>query len=117
MDGDQAADPDSRFLVLSQGDYHRADFAAGCPKEGADRIFEELKSRNQSLDPGWVFNSADSFSNNGGSRNVSNPLSRVTGADGDISNGVLDGPRNTNNGLDDVGTCLLYTSPSPRDRG
>ena len=106
VDVDQAADPDSRFLVLSQGDYHRADFAAGCPKEGADRIFEELKSRNQSLDPGWVFNRADSINNSVGSRSVSNPLSRVTGADGDISNGVLDGPRNTNNGLVDVGAVI-----------
>jgi len=43
---DQAADADSRFVDLSEGDFHRVDFAAGCPQTDSEKILAELKQRN-----------------------------------------------------------------------
>lgn len=88
---DQAADANSRFVDLSEGDFHRADFAAGCPKADGERIFAEIKQRNQSVDNSWYLQNAENL-------NVSNQQRRsdfrslTSAADGDLSNGVIDGP-------------------------
>lgn len=94
LDVAQLADADSRILNLSDGDFHRADFAAGCPKEHADTIFAELKRRNKAIDASWYLQHAERISSqqlSSGSLNDDlrrNPVS----ADGDLSNGIVDAP-------------------------
>ncbi len=88
---EQAADASSRFVDLSEGDFHRADFAAGCPKQDSARIFSELKQRNQSIDNSWNLQHAEKLSQLD-QREGNNNRSRVRATDGDLSNGVLDGP-------------------------
>ena len=87
---DQAADARSRFVDLSEGDFHRADFAAGCPKTDGERIFAEIKERNKSIDNSWYLQNAGNL--NGSNRQRSSLAARGAGADGDLSNGVIDGP-------------------------
>lgn len=47
LDTAHAADAQSRFLDLSPGDFHRADFAASCPSDNAAQVFNELQQRNR----------------------------------------------------------------------
>jgi len=49
LDTAHAADAQSRFIDLSAGDFHRADFAAACPTADAARVFNELNARNRAL--------------------------------------------------------------------
>ena len=88
---DQAADAESRFVDLSDGDFHRVDFAAGCPKVDAERIFSELKQRNISIDNSWYLQNAEKVNISSQQRSSDRP-SQIGGVDGDLSNGVIDGP-------------------------
>ena len=88
---DQAADPDSRFVDLSEGDFHRVDFAAGCPKADGERIFAELKQRNKSIDSSWYLQNAENL-NVSSQQRSGDSLSQLSVTDGDLSNGVIDGP-------------------------
>lgn len=89
---DQAADASSRFVDLSEGDYHRTDFATACPQQDQDRIFAELKQRNLSIDGSWHLAHAERL-NGLDNRYRADPRSQVSAADGDLSNGVIDGPK------------------------
>jgi len=84
---DQAADANSRFVDLSNGDFHRVDFAAGCPKENVERIFTEIKQRNQTIDGSWYLRNVE----NRNRFEQRNTLRNST-INGDLSNGILDGP-------------------------
>jgi len=88
---DQAADADSRFVDLSEGDFHRVDFAAGCPKADGERIFAELKQRNKSIDSSWYLQNAENL-NVSSQQRSGDSLSQLSVTDGDLSNGVIDGP-------------------------
>ncbi len=94
---EQAADASSRFVELSEGDFHRADFAAGCPKQDVARIFNELKKRNKSIDDSWYLKHAEKLSQLEPSSG-DYERSRMSTADGDLSNGVLDGPAGFDSG-------------------
>ncbi len=83
----QAADPDSRFVELSAGDFHRADFAAYCPKQNAAAVFAELKKRNQDLRNAWLLNEASQYNLDGG-HSVQDERKRAD-TDGDLSQGLL----------------------------
>ena len=89
---EQLADADSRILELSDGDYHRADFAAACPQENTEEIFAELKRRNKTIDSSWYLQHAEKLSKlqNGvfGDDLRRTPIT----ADGDLSRGVVDAP-------------------------
>ena len=90
MGVDQAADPGSYFVDLTAGDFYRIEFAAGCPSD-AEKVFEEIKLRNNYLDRGWALDQADTLhENNSGS--YSDRFYHTNAADGDLSNGVVDGP-------------------------
>lgn len=84
-DNRQAADPGSTFVDLLPGEYHRADFAAECPKpDQADKLYKNLKARNASMDGTWMLDQAARF----------NPLGAGTGTrqqadgSGDLGSGV-----------------------------
>jgi len=87
LDSRHGADPDSRFVELSVGDFHRADFAALCPKERGVQIFEEIKSRNRSLVTPWILDSDSSYTSNEKWFNAADDERAI--ADGDVSNGTL----------------------------
>ena len=55
IDNRHAADPESRFVDLRSGEYHRADFAAICPTgDDAKALAEQLKARNASMNGDWL---------------------------------------------------------------
>jgi len=118
---DQAADANSRFVDLSEGDFHRADFAAGCPKVGAEQIFAELKHRNKKFDNSWYLQNAERRI--GGNQQRSSDLrSQAGAADGDLSNGVIDGPEGFDFGaisgdsvIEEVGEEFALTQPEVSD--
>ena len=87
----QAADPESRFVDLSAGDFHRADFASYCPQQNADAVFAELKERNLNLRDTWLLNEASRF-NPDGKAPVLDARKRAD-TDGDLSQGMLGFPR------------------------
>ncbi|MFK7856330.1 MAG: transporter [Granulosicoccus sp.] len=91
IDNRNAADAESRFVELTDGDFHRADFAANCPSVDAKGVFERLKRRNQNLRGDWLIEEASRFNPDSKSR-LANDRQRAT-ADGDLSSGLLGEPR------------------------
>lgn len=87
IDNRHAADPQSRFLDLRPGEYHRADFAAMCPTaDQRDAIVENLKARNASLSGDWMLDEAARFDPLR-QNNVNNRLRQADGS-GDLGSGV-----------------------------
>jgi len=83
-DNRQMADPNSRLVDLKGGEFHRADFAAACPKENRDEVFDELKSRNMGQSD-TMLEKAQKYDS---SRTSGlGDLTTSSQADGDISNG------------------------------
>ncbi len=91
LDNRNAADASSRFVDLSEGDFHRADFATGCPEVDFEGVFNRLEQRNRNLRGSWLIEEAGRFDPDGKSRLV-NERQRAT-ADGDLSNGLLSAQR------------------------
>ncbi len=87
----QAADPQSRFVDLSPGDFHRADFATYCPSHNADVVFAELRERNLNLRDGWLLNEASRFDPDAKAPNID--VRKRADIDGDLSQGMLGFPR------------------------
>ena len=87
LDNRHMADAGSRLVDMKRGGFHRADFAAMCPKEDAEIIFEQIMSRNNGRTD-WMLDNAAKYNpeNTGSSYN----LNKKTGADGDLSNGTVD---------------------------
>ena len=82
-----AADPDSRFVDLSAGDFHRADFAAYCPQQNAASVFAELKQRNADLRNAWLLNEATQYTLDGA--HTAQDERKRADTDGDLSQGLL----------------------------
>lgn len=91
VDNRNAADAESRFVELSDGDFHRADFATNCPQIDAEGVFERLEKRNQDLRGDWLIEEASRFNPEAKTR-LANDQQRAS-ADGDLSNGLLGEPR------------------------
>ena len=88
IDNRHAADPESRFVDLRSGEYHRADFAVACPsKEQAERIMGVLEQRNESISGDWLLEDASRFNPTQTSEISDLALGRQNG--GDLSSGVL----------------------------
>ncbi|PID46061.1 MAG: hypothetical protein CSB47_05975 [Proteobacteria bacterium] len=83
-DNRQMADPESRLVDLKSGEFHRADFAAVCPKVNRDEIQAEIKARNAGQSD-WMLENAQNYDPD---RKLDGDGQRRTGErDGDISNG------------------------------
>ena len=91
IDNANAVDADSRFVELSEGDFHRADFATRCPEANATIVFNNIEQRNQNLRGSWLIDEASRFDPDGKSR-LLNDRQRVS-SDGDLSNGFITQPR------------------------
>jgi len=87
---DQAADAESYFVKLTSGDFHRADFATGCPKSDQQRIFSEIKARNKALGGNWSLRAGERITGSGSTRRGDSASMGLS--DGDLSNGMIDGP-------------------------
>ncbi len=83
----QAADPESRFIDLSAGDFHRADFASYCPQQNVDAVFAELKERNLTLRDTWLLNEASRFDPDAKAPRLD--ARKRADTDGDLSQGIL----------------------------
>ena len=83
-DNRQMADPSSRLVDLKGGEFHRADFAAICPKENSEEIYAEIKARNQGQTD-WMLENAQKYDPD---KVLTTDEQRKSEADGDISNGV-----------------------------
>jgi len=92
IDVANAAVGDSRFVELSAGDFHRADFAASCPRsEDRDAVFEQIRLRNEKVDGEWLLDESGDYDPD----TELDPLRvapRDVDIDGDLSNGILNGP-------------------------
>ncbi|WP_290502766.1 hypothetical protein [Alcanivorax sp.] len=87
IDNRHAADPQSRFLDLTPGEYHRADFAAMCPTaEQRDALVKNLQARNASLSGDWMLDEAARFDPL--RENNSNNRLRQADGSGDLGSGV-----------------------------
>ncbi len=87
-----AADPRSRFLDLSNGDFHRADFAASCPKNNAQQVFDEIQARSERYRNQSLLLKAQKYNPDSTAR-ASDARQRAD-TDGDLSTGWLDKPEN-----------------------
>jgi len=83
-DNRQMADPNSRFVDLTAGEFHRADFAAICPKENKQEIFDEIKARNTGQTD-WMLENAQKYDPTKDS--ATGDLAKSLEGDGDISSG------------------------------
>lgn len=83
-DNRQMADPNSRLVDLSSGEFHRADFAAICPKENKQEIFDEIKARNTGQTD-WMLENAQKYDPT--KDNAAGDLAKSLVGDGDISSG------------------------------
>lgn len=92
---DQLAQASSRFVNLAEGDLHRVDFATNCPRENVERVLSELVERNKAIDTGWYLQQAENF-NTLDEEPTDNPSARMSTIDGDISNGLIAGPGDSN---------------------
>ena len=86
LDNRNMADGDSRLVDMKQGGYHRADFAAQCPKEEPEIVFEQIMSRNNGRTD-WMLDHAAKYDPR--KDNTGNDLTKKTGADGDLSGGTV----------------------------
>ena len=91
LDSRQAVDPASRFIDLTAGDFHRADFAATCPSTDVDKMFAEIKARNEAINGSWLLKEVEQY-RAGEELPEADPQTRVQSLDGDVSSGVLQGP-------------------------
>ena len=83
-DNRQMADPQSRLVDLTGGEYHRADFAAVCPKINRDEIQAEIKARNIGQTD-WMLENAQKYDPEKQLNN--DDLQKTSELDGDISSG------------------------------
>ncbi len=86
LDNRNMADADSRLVDMKQGGYHRADFAAQCPKEEPEIVFEQIMARNNGHTD-WMLDNVAKYDPTKNA--VSDDLSQKTGADGDLSSGTI----------------------------
>ncbi|MEQ3778143.1 MAG: hypothetical protein ABNH27_13630 [Alcanivorax sp.] len=111
IDNRHAADPQSRFLDLRPGEYHRADFAAMCPSaDQRDAIVENLKARNASLSGDWMLDEAARFDPLR-ENNVNNRLRQADGS-GDLGSGVYTQTGDAN--LAEAWEQVSRSQPAPR---
>ena len=87
IDNRQAADPQSRFVELSAGDFHRADFATYCPQQHAESVFKELEKRNLDLRNAWTLDEAAQYDPDANAPQLD--LRKRADTDGDLSQGML----------------------------
>lgn len=59
LDNRHGADPKTRFVELSRGDFQRADFATNCPQKDPDAVFSHLAERRESLRGDWLLAAQD----------------------------------------------------------
>ncbi len=85
-DNRQMADPNSRLVDITTGDFHRADFVASCPKGDTEYVFEQIQARNAGTND-FMLDNAQKYDPN--RQQTSDDLSRKAGTDGDISNGTV----------------------------
>ncbi|RVU83275.1 DUF11 domain-containing protein [Leucothrix sargassi] len=84
-DNRQMADPNSRLVDLKGGEFHRADFAAICPKDRSEEIYTEIKARNQGQTD-WMLENAQKYDPD--QVVTTDDSQRAADANGDISSGV-----------------------------
>ncbi len=83
-DNRQMADPYSRLVDLQGGEFHRADFAAICPKGNGEEVYGEIKARNLGQTD-WMLENAQKYDPE---KVLTTDSQRTSETDGDISNGV-----------------------------
>lgn len=85
-DNRQMADPGSRLVDLTSGEFHRADFAAVCPKENKQEIHAEIMARNAGQTD-WMLQNAQKYDPDKVQAN--DDLRQKSDSTGDISSGVV----------------------------
>ena len=90
LDNRNMADGGSRLVDMKRGGFHRADFAAACPKEETEIIYEQIMARNGG-NTDWMLDRASKYNPSKTTKNNNLPSSR---ADGDLSNGTVGFIRN-----------------------
>ena len=83
-DNRQMADPHSRLVDLTAGEFHRADFAAACPKTNRDAIKAEIQARNTGQTD-WMLENAQKYDPD--KKINRTDTEKASDIDGDISSG------------------------------
>ena len=84
-DFQQAGDPESRFVNVSEGEFHRADFILSCPCQHRKKVWEEIKARNDNIRGDWMLEKALVFKDNASEKQAPVPSDTI----GDISSGLV----------------------------
>ncbi|MCW7553515.1 hypothetical protein NX722_12950 [Endozoicomonas gorgoniicola] len=88
IDNRNAAVGDSRFVDIAPGEMHRADFAAQCPTGDYQKVFDQIKARNESISGEWLLDDAAKYNRSQRSDKADNT--------GDLSHGVVRAPTDNN---------------------
>ena len=81
----QAGDPQTRFVNITQGEFHRADFILSCPCDNSSKIWSEIKARNNNIKGEWMLEKL--MENNISNDNSLNKT--PSNESGDISSGLV----------------------------
>lgn len=81
----QAGDPESRFVDISSGEFHRADFVLSCPCNHRKSVWAEIKARNNTIRGEWMLEKAMDFDT--GQTNIQSRT--PSDSMGDISSGLV----------------------------
>ncbi len=81
LDNRNGADGNSRFVDLSRGDMHRADFAAFCPTVDYESIVAQIEVRNKNINGDWLLDDATQYQRSSSSEKAD--------SSGDLSNGTV----------------------------
>ena len=83
-DNRQMADPHSRLVDIKSGEFHRADFAAACPKVNREQVEAEILARNLGRSD-WMLENAKKYDPD--KEIDGDELQKTSELDGDISSG------------------------------
>jgi uncharacterized repeat protein (TIGR01451 family) len=83
-DIEQAGDPNTRFVDMSDGEFYRADFLLGCPCKHRQTVWDEIRARNNNIRGEWMLEKSMDFGN-AQNFQVQTPSDNM----GDISSGLV----------------------------
>lgn len=86
IDNRHAADGDSRFVDLVDGEYHRADFAVACPAPALmEQVHQQIINRNRTINGNWMLEEAARFDPTRANQNVE----RRADSNGELGQGII----------------------------
>jgi len=86
LDNRHMADAGSRLVDIVKGDFHRADFAASCPKGDVEYVYEQIQARNAGTND-YMLANAEKY--DPAKKTTQRNDVKAAGAGGDLSSGTV----------------------------